>query len=147
MHSLVYRSVAVDNFQLSDIYKMLSDARLFNSRHNITGCLLYHDHKFLQLLEGEENQVERLFRRIRKDKRHHSMEIVCEERSSIRLFDEWNMAFHDYGLNGTSAHLKLKQIDNFFEKSDAFMKPSTLAIPFFANVKDILFNPTELNHY
>ncbi|PRX55205.1 BLUF domain-containing protein [Flagellimonas meridianipacifica] len=146
MHSLVYRSVAVENFQLPDIYKMLSDARLFNSKHNITGCLLYHDKKFLQLLEGEEKAVERLFKRIRKDARHHSMEIICEERSSLRLFDEWSMAFHDYGLNGTSAHLKLKQIDNFFEKSDAFMKPSTLAIPFFANVKDILFNPTQLNH-
>ena len=141
MHSLVYRSVAIDNFELPSIYKMLSDARLFNSRHNITGCLLFHDNKFLQLLEGEEKEVERLFQRIRKDPRHHSMEIICEERSSIRLFDEWSMAFHDYGLNGSSANLKLKQIDNFFEKSDAFMKPSTLAIPFFANVKDILFDP------
>ncbi|WP_435625467.1 BLUF domain-containing protein [Flagellimonas sp.] len=141
MHSLVYRSVAVENFELPDIYKMLSDARLFNSRHNITGCLLFHDNQFLQLLEGEEKEVERLFRRIKKDSRHHKLEIICEERSSIRLFDEWSMAFHDYGLNGTSANLKLNQIDRFFEKSDAFMKPSTLAIPFFANVKDILFDP------
>ena len=141
MHSLVYRSVAVENFELPDIYKMLSDARLFNSRHNITGCLLFHDNQFLQLLEGEEKEVERLFRRIKKDSRHHKLEIICEERSSIRLFDEWSMAFHDYGLNGTSANLKLNQIDHFFQKSDAFMKPSTLAIPFFANVKDILFDP------
>ena len=140
MHSLVYRSVAVENFELPDIYKMLSDARLFNSRHNITGCLLFHDNQFLQLLEGEEKEVERLFRRIKKDSRHHKLEIICEERSSIRLFDEWSMAFHDYGLNGTSANLKLNQIDHFFQKSDAFMKPSTLAIPFFANVKDILFD-------
>ena len=141
MHSLVYRSVAVENFELPDIYKMLSDARLFNSRHNITGCLLFHDNQFLQLLEGEEKEVERLFLRIKKDSRHHKLEIICEERSSIRLFDEWSMAFHDYGLNGSSANLKLNQIDHFFQKSDAFMKPSTLAIPFFANVKDILFDP------
>ncbi len=142
MHSLVYRSVAIDSFELSEIYKMLSDARAFNARHNITGCLLYHDHKFLQFLEGEEKEIQRLFQRIKKDSRHHDLEIICEERNSARLFDEWSMAFHDYGLNGTSAHLKLKQIDNFFEESDAFTKPSTLAIPFFANVKDILFQPS-----
>ena len=146
MHSLVYRSEAVDNFTLPEIYKMLSKARVFNSKHNITGCLLYHNGKFLQLLEGEEKVVERLFNRIKKDARHHKMEIICQEHGTMRLFDEWSMAFHDYGLNGTSAHLKLKQIDNFFDKSDAFMKPSTLAIPFFANVKDILFNPEEPAH-
>lgn len=140
MHSLVYRSQAIDTFAVSDIYKMLSDAREFNSRHNITGCLLYHNNQFLQLLEGEEKEVEKLFKRISKDARHHDLEIICEERGFSRLFNDWNMAFHDYGQNGSSANLKLGQIDGFFEKSNTFMKPTKLAIPFFTNVKDILFN-------
>ena len=61
MFSLIYRSVAKESFIDSDIYKMLSDARDFNAEHHITGCLLYHDRKFLQLLEGEKPKVISLF--------------------------------------------------------------------------------------
>lgn len=42
MYSLVYRSVASEDFGLSEIYKMLSIARDYNAEHDITGCLLYH---------------------------------------------------------------------------------------------------------
>ncbi len=52
MFRLIYRSIAKESFNEPDIYKMLSDARDFNTEHHITGCLLYHDRKFLQLLEG-----------------------------------------------------------------------------------------------
>nr|WP_299340027.1 BLUF domain-containing protein [Allomuricauda sp.] len=139
MHSLVYRSVASDSFNVSEIYKMLSDARNYNATHDITGCLLYHNHQFLQLLEGNENEVAKLFDRIKKDSRHHDIVTLIEDRDSERIFGEWSMAFHDYGQNGSSSYIKLKQIDDFFEKADAFTKPSKLAIPFFANVREILF--------
>lgn len=67
MFSLIYRSVAKEDFNEYDIYKMLSDARDFNAEHRITGCLLYHDRKFLQLLEGEKSLVIRLFNTIESD--------------------------------------------------------------------------------
>ena len=67
MFSLIYRSVARESFIESDIYKMLSDARDFNAEHHITGCLLYHDRKFLQLLEGEKSVIISLFNAIESD--------------------------------------------------------------------------------
>lgn len=139
MHSLVYRSVASDSFTVTDIYKMLSDARDFNAGHGITGCLLYHNNQFLQLLEGEEKEVMELYDKIQNDPRHHDVTTLMEEPDSQRLFDEWSMAFHNYGQNGSASYIKMKQIDDFFEKSDAFLKPSKLAIPFFRNVREILF--------
>ncbi len=55
MFSLIYRSVAKESFGTAEVYQMLSDARDFNAEHDITGCLLFHDRKFLQLLEVINN--------------------------------------------------------------------------------------------
>lgn len=139
MYSLVYRSEASELFSLPEIYKMLSNARDYNAEHDITGCLLYHNAQFLQLLEGEEEEVRLLFEKIKSDSRHHHVITICEDTAKDRMFSEWSMAFHDYGLNGTSSQLKLKQIDDFFEKSSAYIKPNTVVLPFFTNVKKILF--------
>ena len=120
MFSLIYRSVARESFIESDIYKMLSDARDFNAEHHITGCLLYHDRKFLQLLEGEKSLVIGLFNAIEFDPRHHKIAVLKTEDRQDRIFDRWSMAFYDYGNLRLSAQHKLRQIDQFFESSKAF---------------------------
>lgn len=139
MHSLVYRSVADESFELPEIYSMLSNAKDYNAEHGITGCLLYHNSQFLQLLEGEKQEVEKLFDKIVKDPRHHSVVVIENDESDIRLFKTWSMAFHDYGQNGLSANLKLRQIDTFLNESNIFSKKSSPALQFFSNVKEILF--------
>lgn len=140
MHSIVYRSVAADTFVLPEIYTMLSNAKEYNANHGITGCLLYHSTRFIQLLEGEEEEVSRLFHKISKDPRHYNIDIVQKNSGAERLFSKWSMAFHDYGLNGHSAHLKMRQIDNFLNESNAFKKKNDVIVPFFSNVKEILFS-------
>ncbi|MEM8509397.1 MAG: BLUF domain-containing protein [Bacteroidota bacterium] len=139
MHSLVYRSVANASFELPEIYSMLSNAKDYNAEHGITGCLLYHNSQFLQLLEGEKQEVEKLFQKIVKDPRHHDLVVIENDEAEIRLFKTWNMAFHDYGQNGLSANLKLRQIDTFLSESNIFNKKSLPALQFFSNVKEILF--------
>lgn len=140
MHSIVYRSEAVDSFILPEIYAMLSSAKEYNANQGITGCLLYHSGRFIQLLEGEEHEVSDLFEKISKDARHDNIEIIQRANTPERLFNKWSMAFHDYGLNGHSAHLKMRQIDNFVNESNAFTKKNDLIVPFFTNVKKILFS-------
>ena len=139
MHSLVYRSVADDSFELPEIYSMLSNAMDYNAEHGITGCLLYHNSQFLQLLEGEKEAVEHLFHKIRKDPRHHDVVLIENEEAEGRLFNKWSMAFHDYGQNGMSSHLKLRQIDTFLNEANVFGKQSRPVLKFFSNVKEILF--------
>ena len=143
MISLVYRSVASESFDVSQIYHMLSDARDRNVYNDITGCLLFHNNQFLQLLEGEDDKVKTLFEKISNDDRQHEITVICEEQRNGRLFKDWSMAFHDYGQNGTSANIKLKQIDTIFNASGVFMEPNKIAIPFFENVKEILFSKTD----
>ena len=140
MHALVYRSIADNSFAVPNIYSMLSRAREYNTEHGITGCLLYHNSKFLQLLEGEEEKIESLFQKISKDSRHHQVEIIEQGILDSRLFNEWSMAFHDYGQNGQSAYIKMGQIDSFLNSSNAFKQKNPLVLSFFSQVKDILFS-------
>ena len=139
MHSLVYRSVAIDSFTLPEIYIMLSQAKEYNANKGITGCLLYHNSSFIQFLEGEEHDVSLLFEKISQDKRHYDIELIKRENTEKRLFNKWSMAFHDYGQNGHSASLKMNQIDTFINESNILTHKSNTIIPFFKNVKNILF--------
>lgn len=79
MFSLIYRSVADESFSNAEVYQMLSAARDFNAEHDITGCLLFHNRRFLQLLEGEKEKVHHLFSLIESDSRHKNIEIIQTE--------------------------------------------------------------------
>lgn len=140
MHSLVYRSVADESFTIPQIYGMLSKAKDYNAEHGITGCLLYHNNQFLQLLEGEQDVVQSLFQKISADDRHQDIILIESSNSKERLFYDWSMAFHDYGQNGLSAYLKLGQIDSFLKQSKALNKNSRSVLKFFSSVKDVLFS-------
>jgi hypothetical protein len=138
MFSLIYRSVAEESFSNSAVYQMLSAARDLNAEHDITGCLLFHNGRFLQLLEGEKEQVYRLFSLIESDPRHINIEVIQTEEKAERLFNKWSMAFYDYGNLALSAQIKLAQIDTFFEDSQALKTQSRLTNPFFNEVRNML---------
>ena len=60
MFELIYRSIAVPNISDAGINAMLKTLRKFNSENNITGCLLFYNNEFIQILEGEEKTILRI---------------------------------------------------------------------------------------
>ena len=54
---LIYYSTASPDLSKNDILNILENSRDFNSKNEITGCLLYHNNEFVQLIEGEEEAV------------------------------------------------------------------------------------------
>jgi hypothetical protein len=93
MITLLYLSSAGKKFSDSELIDLLSKARKNNSRLNVTGMLLYHDGNFLQVLEGEEDDVRPLFETISQDPRHQSVIKLIERPITERMFGEWSMAF------------------------------------------------------
>jgi len=75
MYQLIYYSVANPQLVQDDIKNILLKARTFNIAHNITGCLLYHDAIFLQILEGEEAIVKEVYHKIQQDERHTNIHL------------------------------------------------------------------------
>ncbi len=93
IYNLFYKSSATQKFTHSELDELLSRAREKNKNNGITGMLLYVEGSFVQLLEGDENNVKETFAVILKDKRHHNFEQIVETTSEIRHFPEWHMGF------------------------------------------------------
>lgn len=105
MIELVYYSISNNEINTNVINNILNTSRNYNKKNNITGCLLYHDKIFLQILEGEKDEVLKLYEKIKKDTRHQNVTLVIKENIVERLYSDWNMAYQE--LN--DSHLKVKQ--------------------------------------
>jgi hypothetical protein len=95
MYELIYRSIAKANITDTDITDILKTARDFNSKNNITGCLLFHNNEFIQILEGDEKIIQELYARIEKDIRHTDVRLVYVGTKEGRMFTGWSMAYHE----------------------------------------------------
>ena len=90
---LIYTSVAAEEFWPDDLLNLVERARANNAPLGITGMLLFHDNRFLQLLEGPEAEVRKCFERIKKDKRHAEVRVLLTDRTPERSFPDWTMGF------------------------------------------------------
>ena len=90
---LSYRSEQAYEMDTSDLMKLLFDARAFNRENGITGLLLHHGGQFMQLLEGEQHEVQRLYRKIAEDARHRNVVIEVNAPVELRVFPRWQMGY------------------------------------------------------
>ncbi|WP_421789270.1 BLUF domain-containing protein [Hyphobacterium sp.] len=90
---LVYVSQAVVPMHEGALEDILSAARDNNSRHKITGLLLFDGAHFMQLLEGPTEAVEQTFSAIIKDKRHKGVVRIASETGVNRQFPGWSMGY------------------------------------------------------
>ncbi len=95
MIQLIYASAASVDFSAHDLTELLLRARKNNESVNVTGMLVYQDGAFLQILEGEEEDVFALYDKISKDKRHSNVRMLLQSQIDERSFGDWQMGFHD----------------------------------------------------
>ena len=76
-----------------DIAAILVQARANNVKHHLTGALVYHEGKFIQILEGPDNEVRARFAIIHADPRHRRIYTVSDEQIVSRQFPAWTMGF------------------------------------------------------
>jgi len=139
MFSLVYRSDAKSGFDLTQIQEMLFKAKSFNHKEGITGCLLYHDGKFIQYLEGNQLKVLQLFDKIKEDKRHRKVELLAHGEIEKRAFEKWDMAFeHFYGENEEIIYLKLL-VSNYLQKKNTHLALHPSKAIFWETIGTVLY--------
>lgn len=78
-----------------DLPAILAIARRNNDADAITGLLMFNGKRFLQVLEGPHEAIERTFGRIRRDPRHRAQVVLARKTLEQREFGEWSMAFRD----------------------------------------------------
>jgi hypothetical protein len=101
MIEYVYTSSAVGPFTEDDLLELLGKARKNNENLGITGMLLYKDGDFMQALEGNEDRVRELSKRIAEDPRHTNFKVLLERSCTQREFPDWSMGFQN--LNDISS--------------------------------------------
>uniref|UniRef100_UPI0035596A52 BLUF domain-containing protein n=1 Tax=Winogradskyella sp. TaxID=1883156 RepID=UPI0035596A52 len=69
-YSVIYQSKAQYNFTSKDIELMLMRAKQKNKKNNITGCIVYANDKFIQLIQGPKDAILKLYDEIKADDRH-----------------------------------------------------------------------------
>ena len=92
--SLVYISTATGVMTDDDLKDILAASRRNNPAAGITGMLLYRDGLFIQTLEGEEDAVEKLYRKISRDPRHTEIMRLYYHPAKERRFGDWSMGFN-----------------------------------------------------
>lgn len=90
---LIYCSAANSPFSHDELGQLLTVARYNNARFGITGMLLYSEGSFFQVLEGEEDALERLLAIISRDERHAQLTVILREPIARRSFGDWTMGY------------------------------------------------------
>lgn len=96
--SLVYTSIATKPLTDEELKDILAVSRKNNQAVNVTGMLLHKDGHFIQALEGEAEEVNRLYAKIARDPRHNSVYKMYSRAVSERSFGDWSMGFNKLDL-------------------------------------------------
>lgn len=94
MLTVVYRSEAMSLLPFSALADICLLSAKKNQRLGITGFLVEFEGIFLQVLEGEREKVNALYRQISADPRHHNVELLaCDQTDARPNFGFWAMNF------------------------------------------------------
>jgi hypothetical protein len=94
---LAYASTAVEPFGRPELVALLRRSRGAPRCGCATGMLLHDAGRFLQLLEGDRDDVTTLYAAIVADSRHRDVTTLVERHRVLRRFPTWTMAFRDVG--------------------------------------------------
>ena len=91
MIRLLYISNASPTVSEEQVQDILTSARRDNPANGITGVLIHGGGLFMQVLEGPEQKVLRLYVTILDDRRHSDARVLHISPANSRIFEQWSM--------------------------------------------------------
>lgn len=122
IHCIVYFSSSVGLLQEADLLTIIRQSRHNNARTGITGVMLYVRGRIIQVLEGEKEAVEALYKRIEQDQRHTDIVRVFSRDITQRLFADWLMG---YETISTRQLEEIKSVVNLDDNKESVVEPGT----------------------
>ena len=92
IRQVIYISQASRRLEDGEIDELVATASRNNRQRGVTGALLFIESSFVQVLEGEDEQITELLATIEADPRHTNMRILSDQEIGHRNFSEWSMA-------------------------------------------------------
>lgn len=138
MFCLVYRSLVSSQLKPHEINDLLENARIYNAKNDITGCLFLHQGKFLQYIEGDQDRILNLYNKIAMDKRHTEVTLLAYDFILERVFEDWKMHYEDFERkNERLEHLEM-MLTLFSENPRTSLSSNRTSMAFWHMVKRIL---------
>jgi hypothetical protein len=124
LYHVIYFSKAIGIMEKEDLHLLLKQSREWNAGHQLTGMLVYirgnalskDSGRFMQVLEGPQEEVEYMFNLIKQDARHHRVTLIKHEPLQKRNFPDWQMGFKSVDIADNH-----QVIDGYFELNDEFL--------------------------
>ena len=118
MHLIVYTSELAGQGDINSILKdIVSVSKQKNPEHDITGLLFYHNQRFLQIIEGEQGELENLMAVLEQDTRHKNIERIIDRDIRKRGFGQWNMDSINLSDTDTIDPEELKKIRDAYTRN------------------------------
>jgi hypothetical protein len=113
-------SVQAQTLRDKDVEELLFNAREKNKRLAITGVLLLIQGKFIQYIEGYEEDIDNVYRSIEVDPRHNDLLLLDSGYIDKRQYKNWTMAYRK--VNNS----EIKNILGYSELNldDLFLNPA-----------------------
>jgi hypothetical protein len=119
---LIYKST-YENPVTNDFLRSIEDASKKNNVElDVTGILISNRSSFMQVLEGEQKNVNAIYNKILKDPRHTDIELISYDQISQREFADWSMKCVSIGIMGRIMAERLKK--KFGEKDSDLVLPT-----------------------
>lgn len=91
MLSLIYVSTASPGLSRTAVEDIAERAAVDNRKRNVTGLLAYNSCSFMQLIEGEGEDVLDVMTRIEQDPRHGNIIYIRQDQRGARECPDWSM--------------------------------------------------------
>ena len=111
LEQIVYMSALAPHVDDSCLRDILAESTARNPARHITGMLLYINGSFLQVLEGESEQLQALYETIDQDPRHASIAKISQHPIEEREFGDWSMGW---------ARVQAQELDAVVGRNDFF---------------------------
>ena len=118
MINIIYFSAATYLYKSEELVDMLESWRKNNAEVDVTGVMIYYEGSIIQILEGEAENVHKLYNKISKDDRHKSVFKVIDVPIEKRNFTGWSMGFQQASAQdweNLTGYLNLNNIEDFKE--------------------------------
>lgn len=90
---LIYTCALAKGVTPDDLRHIAKASAHSNAKRGVTGILLCQDGSVLQVLEGEQTVVERLYARIAQDPRISNALVLIRRNATAREFPKWSMGY------------------------------------------------------
>ncbi len=133
MKRITYTSRLVNGITSADLEELGRKASENNHQLDITGALVHFAGLFFQIIEGREEEIDRLFAKIRRDTRHKDIIILKTEVNVVqRHFPEWSMKIINLDRNADDlirpVKIMLQTILDSHEIIEQYTQPAVLRL-------------------